>query len=164
MNSRLISMKTKLPFLLCLLPFLGFADPPAKPDANQRITDLKKFTIHPMEEKVKHFERKEKWLDEECLPTIDRRLNALEEKLAAFETNAVIRVEPASVQHGNLSYLWIVIAFSLLLGIIGCLRHPGSARKTISPESTDPEMPKCPRCGKEHDPSDTVCKNCKTQF
>ena len=67
------------------------------------------------------------------------------------------------------SWPWIVLAFvvgclSVFLLSLICIRSPKS-NVTASPHLGN-GLPKCPRCGMEHDPGDTVCKNpkCKTQF
>ena len=62
--------------------------------------------------------------------------------------------------------LWvgIPVVVLLLLGLI-LLFIPASSRSSNNRQG-DNERLKCPRCGWEHDPGDTVCKNpaCKTQF
>lgn len=61
--------------------------------------------------------------------------------------------------------LWLIIPISAaILVVLGFFFWP---RKTVSsPMVNVSGRPKCPRCGWEHDPADTACKNpaCKTQF
>lgn len=61
--------------------------------------------------------------------------------------------------------LWILVpVVAVVLVVLGFFFWP---RKPVSPPSSDVSArPKCPRCGCEHDPSDSICKNpaCKTQF
>jgi hypothetical protein len=61
--------------------------------------------------------------------------------------------------------LWLIIPISAaILFVLGFFFWP---RKTVSALAVDVSgLPKCPRCGREHDPADTICKNpaCKTQF
>lgn len=62
--------------------------------------------------------------------------------------------------------LWVGIPLLVLVLLgVGFLFVPTSSRSGISSREGG-GRPKCPRCGWEHDPGDTVCKNpaCKTQF
>ncbi len=65
--------------------------------------------------------------------------------------------------------LWVKMPLAIIVALIlAVLVFAFWPRKTVSPsvstESSD--RPKCPCCGWEHDPKDTVCKNpnCKIQF
>ena len=51
----------------------------------------------------------------------------------------------------------------IVLAVVGFAFWP---RKTVAASSSveAPARPKCPRCGWEHDPDETICKNCKIQF
>ena len=62
--------------------------------------------------------------------------------------------------------IWIAVVFALFLLVFCCLVF---WPRPIKPVATNPVLPdtrKCPRCGCERDPGDTVCKNpnCKTRF
>jgi hypothetical protein len=62
--------------------------------------------------------------------------------------------------------LWI--SLSIVLSVLGvlCLVFWPRKSKVASPNPTLSDRHKCPRCGWEHDPDDTVCRNpnCRTQF
>ena len=62
--------------------------------------------------------------------------------------------------------LWITIPIVMVIcGVLGLAFWPRKS-KPVPISATRSDQHKCPRCGWEHDPSDTVCKNpnCKTQF
>lgn len=62
--------------------------------------------------------------------------------------------------------LWVGIPLLVLVSLGICfLFVPSSTRSAIGVRDGG-GRPKCPRCGWEHDPADTICKNpaCKTQF
>ena len=62
--------------------------------------------------------------------------------------------------------LWISLSIVLSVCGILCLVFWPRKSKAASLNPTLSDKPKCPRCGWEHDPGATVCKNpnCKTQF
>lgn len=79
-----------------------------------------------------------------------RENERLREKLKAAET-------------GKQRYGLVLLFLGLsIVGFGGWLFFPRKASPPIAPVG----RPKCPRCGWEHDPGDTICKNpaCKTQF
>lgn len=58
---------------------------------------------------------------------------------------------------------WFIIPiFLILVGLLCFVFWPLKTKAT----PVSPNKNKCPRCGWEHDPGDTVCKNpnCRTQF
>lgn len=62
--------------------------------------------------------------------------------------------------------LWITIPIVMVIcGVLGFAFWPRKS-KSVPVSAARSDQRKCPRCGWEHDPSDTVCKNpnCKTQF
>lgn len=62
--------------------------------------------------------------------------------------------------------LWITIPIVMVIcGVLGLAFWPRKS-KPVPISATRSDQHKCPRCGWEHDPDDTVCKNpaCKTQF
>lgn len=97
--------------------------------------------------------------------TINEMLRQLEEVQAKLEINAKridnIPMEPSTP-------LWIKVVLggiaSIIFAVLGLIFWPRKAVSTVSENASD--RPKCPCCGWEHDPGDTVCKNpaCKTQF
>ena len=62
--------------------------------------------------------------------------------------------------------LWITIPIVMVICGVLCLAFWPRRSKSATINSTRSDQHKCPRCGWEHDPGDTVCKNpnCKTQF
>ena len=62
--------------------------------------------------------------------------------------------------------IWLLLLIAFV--IVAILAFAFWPRKRLEPglSSSSGLHPKCPRCGWEHDPSDTVCKNpaCKTHF
>jgi predicted PurR-regulated permease PerM len=82
-----------------------------------------------------------------------KNLDALDSKVQGTGRNANIA-------------LWI--SLSIVLSICGtlCLVFWPRKSKTIAINPTLSDKHKCPRCGWEHGPDDTVCKNpnCRTQF
>jgi hypothetical protein len=82
-----------------------------------------------------------------------KNINALDSKVQGTGRNANIA-------------LWI--SLSIVLSICGtlCLVFWPRKSKTIAINPTLSDKHKCPRCGWEHGPEDTVCRNpnCRTQF
>ena len=82
-----------------------------------------------------------------------KNLDALDNKVKGTDRNANIA-------------LWI--SLSIVLSVFGvlCLVFWPRKSKVASPNPTLSDKHKCPRCGWEHDPDDTVCRNpnCRTQF
>jgi len=88
----------------------------------------------------------------------------LQAKVDSLWENGATSLDKTNVK-ANVA-LWITIPVVLVVCGILCLvfwpRKPmQTAQNPVSPVNN-----KCPRCGWEHDPDDTVCKNpkCKTQF
>jgi uncharacterized coiled-coil protein SlyX len=97
-----------------------------------------------------------------------RELNAVKSKLDASSKSidTLATTAKGARRTGNLA-LWILLPVAaLVLLFVGFFLWPRNrAGQTVaSPEPGS--RPKCPRCGWEHDPGDTVCKNpsCKVQF
>jgi len=62
--------------------------------------------------------------------------------------------------------LWITIPIVIVIcGVLGLAFWPRKS-KPVPISATRSDQHKCPRCGWEHDPDDTVCRNpnCKVQF
>ena len=82
-----------------------------------------------------------------------KNLDALDNKVKGTDRNANIA-------------LWI--SLSIVLSVCGtlCLVFWPRKSKTIAINPTLSDKHKCPRCGWEHGPEDTVCRNpnCRTQF
>ena len=62
--------------------------------------------------------------------------------------------------------LWITIPIGMVICCILCLAFWPRRSKSSTINPTRSKQNKCPRCGWEHDPGDTVCKNpnCTIQF
>ena len=103
----------------------------------------------------------------EAINKLISQLKEVQEKLD-ITTKAIDEV--GGTTEGNQRWVKILLSIlipvvAIILAVLGFAFWP---RKVLSPSaSTDSSThPKCPRCGWEHDPKDTVCKNpnCKTQF
>ena len=100
----------------------------------------------------------------ETINTLIRQLEEVQKKLEinAEKIDSFPRDPPSTP-------LWVKILLATIVAIIlAVLGFAFWPRKTVSPSSSadSSDRPTCPRCGWEHDPKDTVCKNpnCKTQF
>lgn len=62
--------------------------------------------------------------------------------------------------------LWITIPIVMVICSILCFAFWPRKSKSLAISSARSDQNKCPRCGWEHDPDDTVCRNpnCRTQF
>ena len=62
--------------------------------------------------------------------------------------------------------LWITIPIVMVICSILCFAFWPRKSKSVAISSARSDQHKCPRCGWEHDPDDTVCRNpnCRTQF
>jgi hypothetical protein len=64
----------------------------------------------------------------------------------------------------QIMWLWLLL-FLFVVGVVRLIFRNKSLYDSVPPPSGD-VLPRCPRCGQEHGPDDTVCKNpaCRTQF
>ncbi len=97
----------------------------------------------------------------------NKNLKKENEKLK--ETTAELRTKVKGYE-SQWFWTWIFLAF-VVGGVPGFFLGRGGRQSQRPNNNTvvprlDNGLPKCPRCGMEHDPGDTVCKNpnCKTQF
>lgn len=96
-------------------------------------------------------------------------INKLIKQLEAVQKQLDINAEKIdSIPVASPTAFWIKVLLwgigVLIIAVMGFIFWP---RKPISSAYADPyKRPRCPRCGWEHDPTDTICKNpnCKTQF
>ena len=113
------------------------------------------------------------WQPSSELQTARSRAAELEKKLEAEQMrNAelqrqieTLRNEVGQVKSGKRLYAIVLILVVVpIVGFVGWVFLP--RRIVKSPVISKGERPKCPRCGLEHDPGDTICKSpaCKTQF
>ena len=182
-------MKNRITILILAICLLGAPGVFAKPDKDDKeYTDKKvaeiyktvsghETRIHALESSVKNdSEDQNKRLGNlertvgnqtEAINKLIAQVKEVQEKLD-ITTKAIDEVGGTTEENQR----WVKILLSILIPIIAItLAVLGFAfwpRKVLSPSaSTDSSArPKCPRCGWEHDPKDTVCKNpnCKTQF
>ena len=92
--------------------------------------------------------------------TVDSRWDKGVKNLDALDSKV-----KGTVRNANIA-LWI--SLSIVLSVCGtlCLVFWPRKSKTIAINPTLSDKHKCPRCGWEHGPEDTVCRNpnCRTQF
>lgn len=168
---------------ICLFATLGAYAKPDKDDSkytDEKVGKVQK-TVVDHETRIKALETSVKKDSEEQnrrIAELEKKVDSLSKDLAALDNWAkekwgigVKELEEANkkaekgVRKSSYS-LWLLMPVSIvILAVLGFAFWP---RKTVPP-SVPPESfdrPKCPRCGWEHDPGDTVCKNpnCKTQF
>lgn len=92
----------------------------------------------------------------------------LEKRIAKLEKQAGDSVSESKTSKGH--YPWEIWLAIIVLGIFTVFKINGKTPNTPSVlpmhPATNSGRPRCPRCGQEHDPGDTICKNpnCKTQF
>ena len=65
----------------------------------------------------------------------------------------------------NRIWWWIACPVTLFI-FLYCFVFRDKSSPVVSPTVSETDHPKCPRCGLEHNPGDTVCKNpnCQTYF
>ena len=101
---------------------------------------------------------------------LQKKVEALNERIQKLESdvNGLKKLDnkvKGTDRNANIA-LWISLSIVLsVCGILCLVFWPRKSRAaTLSPTLSDKH--KCPRCGWEHDPGDTVCRNpnCRTQF
>ena len=172
-------MKTRI-FLLCVsvlaLAHNACAEWPWEKYTDERIAGLEKV-IEQQKEKIKELSesrdslvRLEKFVQQQT-----EKINEITAKLN--ETRQLIDKNLEDIQelqggtNQNNHRLTIIVSIMgavvvLVLMFFGFLLWPRKHNGQSARSSGSGSSPKCPRCGWEHDPGDTVCKNpaCKTQF
>lgn len=95
---------------------------------------------------------------------LQKSINDLQEKVDDYWSKGATNLTRTDTK-ANVA-LWIISLTALSLCAVLCLIFwpRKSVANTVS--TTLSTKRKCPRCGWEHDPGDTICKNpnCKTQF
>ena len=106
-------------------------------------------------------------IDEQAL-TINQLVDRLNEVQRSLEINADTISKVRETTKRTSAWVRVLRAVLVPVGLIvlvilGFFFWP---RRTISPPSDTSARPKCPRCGLEHEPGDTICKNpsCQTRF
>ena len=91
-------------------------------------------------------------------------VNELQERVDSLWEKGATNLDKTDIK-ANVA-LWITIPIVMVICGILCLAFWPRRSKAATTNSTRADQHKCPRCGWEHDPGDTVCKNpnCKTQF
>ena len=142
-------------------------------DLESRIDNLETSVENDSEEQDKRIAQLEKKVDDlsKELTALDKWAHEKWDKGVEELEKANEKAENASkeakkgVRTSSYSLGLLLPVAAIILIILGFAFWP---RKTVSPSSSadSSDRPKCPRCGWEHDPKDTVCKNpnCKTQF
>lgn len=91
-------------------------------------------------------------------------INALSNRIKKLEEALDSKVKGTN-RTANVA-LWISLSIVLSVCGIICLVFWPRKSKSAPINLTVSDKPKCPRCGWEHGPNDTICRNpnCKTQF
>ena len=161
------------PFAFALESDKAYTDRRVK-QVEDKVSNLKTQDIQPLSEKVSTLEAKvdqqEKALDEqsakikELIDSLNETRSLLDDKLAAIEQ---LKTDADGTQTKANLMFWILLPVaSMVLLFLGFFLWPRKTQSAGSALVFDTGRPKCPRCGWEHDPGDTVCKNpaCRTQF
>lgn len=128
------------------------------------------------EQRIRNLEKRESdnnTAQNERIIELEKKVDVLSKQLAALKKWAEGKWETGVVELEKAKEprvpLWVKILLfavaAIILAVLGLAVWSSRAVTPSNPaESSD--RPKCPRCGWEHDPKDTVCKNpnCKTQF
>ena len=158
-------MKTEI-FLSCVMVFAVLLS------ANAFETDTA-YSDRRLQERVEPLEKK--------VETLENRLAAIQKAVSNYwetGTNNMDAIQAAVRQtdqrikdienkpnggaKGTIALLITIPTTLVLVAFMALAFWPKKASAPSVPQSKN----KCPRCGWEHDPNDTVCKNpsCKTQF
>ena len=94
---------------------------------------------------------------------LQERVDSLEKSATNLET--IGRKGDKTDIKANVA-LWITIPIVMVICSILCFAFWPRKSKSVAISSARSDQHKCPRCGWEHDPDDTVCRNpnCRTQF
>ncbi len=176
-------MNTRIPIIalaICLFATVGAYAKPDKDDSkytDEKVGKVQK-SVEYHETRIKALETSVKKDSEEQnkrIAELEKKVDDLSKDLAALDKWAkekwgigVQELEKVKDQDPKVPFWVKLLLFSVAAIILAVLGFAFWPRKTVSPPSSaeSSDRPKCPRCGWEHDPKDTVCKNpnCKTQF
>lgn len=154
-------MKKKIIFssimFLVLSPF-------AKAESDKAYSDRRlSEEIRPIKHDVKALNERIQKLESD-VSSLQKKVDSLWDK-GSKNIDALDSKVQGTGRNANIA-LWI--SLSIVLSICGtlCLVFWPRKSKTIAINPTLSDKHKCPRCGWEHGPDDTVCKNpnCRTQF
>lgn len=179
-------MNTRIPIIalaICLFTTLVTYAKPDKDDSKYTDEEVGKVqkAVEYHETRIKALETSVKKDSEEQnkrIAELEKKVDDLSKELTALDKwchekwdKVVEELEKANKKTEKVdkkcSYsLWLLVPVTIvILAVVVFAFWP---RKAVPPSlPPDPsDRPKCPRCGWEHDPKDTVCKNpnCKTQF
>lgn len=168
-------MKTRY-FWICVMVFV--LSPFAKAESNKDYSDRR------LSEEIEPIKRIINSLNEgtrsntEAIKALTERIQKLESDVSSLQKNVDSRWKKGVTNLETIGRkgdktdikanvaLWITIPIVMVIcGVLGLAFWPRKS-KSVAISSVRSDQHKCPRCGWEHDPSDTVCKNpnCKTQF
>ncbi len=178
-------MKTKLPLSLLALCLSVATNAFASPDKDDmKSTDGKVANVQKQvsghEERIKKLEasvKKDSDEQNKKIADLEKKVGNLSGKLAELkewseekwntgkrELEKVNAKAKDGKEKSNLA-LWILVpVVAVVLVVLVFFFWPRKPVSSAGPGAFD--RPKCPRCGWEHAPGDTICKNpaCKTQF
>ena len=165
-------MKTKFFWAyIIVLVFSSFVN--ASPDkddmkyTDEKVTELRNYLVKYHNMLVENVNGKKVQIEElqksvkELQARVDR-VDGLREKGAA-NLETVGRKGDITDIKANVA-LWITIPIVMVICGILCFAFWPRKSKSVAISSARPDPHKCPRCGTEHAPGETVCKHCQTQF
>lgn len=176
MNTRILIIA----LAICLFTTLVTYAKPDKDDSkytDEKVAKVEK-TVSAHETRIKALETSVKNDSEEQnkrIAELEKQVDDLSKDLATLDKWAkekwgigVQELEKVKDQEPKVPFWTKLLLFAVAAVILAVLGFAFWPRKTVSPSASaeSSDRPKCPRCGWEHDPKDTVCKNpnCKTQF
>lgn len=154
-------MNTRIPFLVFLLVFTGLSANAGLFGSSESDVKLKK-----LEEEYKRCIDTNEWRKKK-IEELEAENSELKDKLNRLQFEKEPDASESPSEHSAKSAwkrAWWLVAFATILIVVFRLV---TRKKSLSgPIDAGNTLPKCPRCGQEHDPGDTICQNpaCKTQF
>lgn len=154
-------MKRKF-FWACVLVLV--LSPFAKAESDKAYSDRRlSEEIRPIKHDIKALNERIQKLESD-VSSLQKKVDSLWDK-GSKNIDALDSKVNVTDRNANIA-LWI--SLSIVLSVCGtlCLVFWPRKSKTIAINPTLSDKHKCPRCGWEHGPEDTVCRNpnCRTQF
>lgn len=154
-------MKRKF-FWSCVLVLV--LSPFAKAESDKAYSDRR------LSEEIKPIKQDIKALNER-IQKLESDVSSLQEKVDSLWDKGAKNLDDldsklqGTGRNANIA-LWISLSIVLSICCTLCLVFWPRKSKTIAINPTLSDKHKCPRCGWEHGPEDTVCRNpnCRTQF
>lgn len=124
-----------------------------------RISNLSRDVCKKIESNAESISALNKRIEE-----LQKSINDLQEKVDDYWSKGATNLTGTDTK-ANVA-LWIISLTALALCAVLCLIFWPRKPVSNAMNTTLSTKHKCPRCGWEHDPGDTICKNpnCKTQF